>query len=315
MSQPVPRLACLAAACVAGVAVYGAVLAQDKPVDAGAGAAKSAAPVAERISSDPKVDAKRNRAYPQWQIHDEKRPKPPVITPPTPSAQDAAGTPPSDAVILFDGKDLSKWTAGGKEAPWKVENGYMEAAGSNIQTKEPIGDCHLHVEFATPAKVDGKSQGRGNSGVLLGNGIYEVQVLDSYDNPTYADGQAAAVYGQNPPMANASRPPGQWQQFDILWRGPRFDKDGKLVRPARVTVMHNGLFVQDNWVLTGGSGHHAQPAYKKHPEKMPLALQFHQNTTRFRNLWYRPLPEEGFATAIESGQDISKEAVEKAEAK
>ena len=211
MSQPPlfsTRLTLFAAVCVAGVAVYGTVLAQEKPADAAPKNAP-AAHVAERVSSDPKVDAKKNRAYTQWEIHDEKRPKPAVITPPTPSTQDAPGTPPSDAVILFDGKDLSKWTAGGgKEAPWKVENGYMEAAKASIQTKEPIGDCHLHIEFATPEKVDGKSQGRGNSGVLLGNGIYEVQVLDSFDNPTYADGQAAAVYGQNPPMVNASRGPG-----------------------------------------------------------------------------------------------------------
>ena len=314
MAKPATPFACLAAACIGGVALYGTVVAQEKATDAGA--SKGAASVAERVSSDPKVDAKKNRAYAQWEIHDEKRPKPPIITPPAPSTQDAAGTPPSDAVILFDGKDLSKWTAGGgKEAPWKVENGYMEAATSNIQTREPIGDCHLHIEFATPAKVEGKSQGRGNSGVLLMNGIYEVQVLDSYDNPTYADGQAAAIYGQNPPMVNASRGPGQWQQYDILWRGPRFDQDGKLTRPARVTVMHNGVYVQDNWTLTGGSSHHTQPAYKKHPEKLPLGLQFHQNTTRFRNLWYRPLPEEGFPNVIESGEAQPQASKAEAEAK
>lgn len=259
-----------------------------------------AAPPAERATADPKVDPHVDRAYPAWQIHDMKRPKPPIVTPGTWSTQDAPGKPPSDAVILFDGKDLSKWSAvGGKDAPWKVEDGYMEAAGATIETREPIGDCQLHIEFATPNPPKGSDQGRGNSGILLMGGQYEVQVLDSYENTTYADGQAAAVYGQNPPMVNASRPPAQWQQYDILWRGPRFDKDGKLLRPASVTVMHNGVYVQDHWVLTGPTGHHVEPPYHKHPEKMPLQLQFHGNPTRYRNLWYRALPDEGYATIIE----------------
>ena len=270
--------ACLLAAGLAAVSVNGLVRA---------------------AGSDEKIDPKKNRVYPQWEIHDMKRPTPPVVKPGTPSTQEKPGDPPSDAVVLFDGKDLSRWTAGGKEAPWKLEDGAMVADKASIETKDPIGDCQLHVEFATPTPPKGESQGRGNSGVLLMGGRYEIQVLDSYDNVTYADGQAAAVYGQNPPMVNVSRPPGQWQVYDILWRGPRFDKDGKVTRPAHVTVMHNGVYVQDCFHLVGGTGHHVQPPYSAHPEKLPLQLQFHGNPTKFRNLWYRPLPDEGFASISE----------------
>jgi hypothetical protein len=251
-------------------------------------------------TADQKVDPKKNRVYPQWEIHDMKRPVPPVIAPPEPSTQEKPGTPPSDAVVLFDGRDLSHWTAGrGQPAPWKLEDGAMVADKAGIETKEPIGDCQLHVEWATPKEVKGESQGRGNSGVLLMGGRYEIQVLDSYDNRTYADGQAGAVYGQNPPMVNPARPPGQWQTYDILWRGPRWDKDGKLARPARVTILYNGVYVQDCYHLSGPTGHHVQPEYSKHAEKLPLQLQFHGNPTRFRNIWYRPLPPEGVASMAE----------------
>src|SRR6266852_4748219 len=175
----------------------------------------------------------------KWKIHDPDRPLPPVIEPGTASTQDAPGRPPSDAVVLFDGKDLSKWAhKDGSAAKWKVENGY-------IYTREAFGDCQLHVEFAEPVPPKGESQERGNSGVFL-MGLYEIQVLDSYENKTYADGQAASVYGQYPPLVNASRAPGQWQSYDIVFRGPRFAKDGKLLGPARVTVLHDGVLVQDN---------------------------------------------------------------------
>lgn len=226
-----------------------------------------------------------------WKIHDMKRPLPPVVDPGTASTQDAPGRPPSDAVVLFDGKDLSKWVhEGGAPAKWKVEDSYAEVVHGtgNIFTKQSFGDCQLHVEFAEPAPGKGESQERGNSGVFL-MGLYEIQVLDSYENRTYADGQASAVYGQYPPLVNASRPPGQWQSYDILFHGPRFDKDGKVLRPARVTVLHNGVLVQDNVVLSGRTEHGERPPYKVHPEKLPLGLQDHEAAVRYRNIWIREL--------------------------
>jgi len=227
----------------------------------------------------------------RWKIHDTDRPVPPVINAGTPSTQDSPGRPPSDAVVLFDGKDLSHWShKDGSPAKWKVEQGYAEvvAKTGNIYTREAFGDCELHVEFAEPVPPKGESQERGNSGVFL-MGLYEIQVLDSYENKTYADGQAASVYGQYPPLVNASRPPGQWQSYDILFHGPRFDKDGKLLRPARVTVLHNGVLVQDNVELTGPTAHKARPPYSPQPEKLPLALQDHGNSVRYRNIWIREL--------------------------
>jgi len=227
----------------------------------------------------------------KWEIHDRNRPVPPVIDPGTASTQDAAGRPPSDAVVLFDGKDLSKWAAkDGGEAKWKVENGYFEVVPKTgeIHTREAFGDCQLHVEFAEPSPAKGEDQDRGNSGVFL-QGLYETQVLDSYQSKTYADGQAAAIYGQYPPQVNASRPPGQWQTYDIIFHGPRFDASGKLMRPARETVFHNGVLVQDNVELTGPTGHHVRPPYKPGPDKLPLALQDHNHPVRYRNIWIRDL--------------------------
>lgn len=227
----------------------------------------------------------------KWKIHDPARPLPPVIDPGTPSTQDSPGRAPSDAVVLFDGKDLSKWAhKDGSAAKWKVENGYAEVVAKTgyIYTREAFGDCQLHVEFAEPVPPKGESQERGNSGVFL-MGLYEIQVLDSYENKTYADGQAAAVYGQYPPLVNASRQPGQWQSYDIVFHGPRFAKDGKLLRPARVTVFHDGVLVQDNVGLTGPTAHGERPPYKAHPEKLPLGLQDHDNPVRYRNIWIREL--------------------------
>jgi hypothetical protein len=227
----------------------------------------------------------------RWKIHDMNRPLPSVVDPGTPSTQDAPGRPPSDAVVLFDGKDLSKWEhKGGSPAKWKVENGYAEVVPDtgNIFSKQTFGDCQLHVEFAEPVPTKGESQERGNSGVFL-MGLYEIQVLDSYENKTYADGQAAAVYGQYPPLVNASRPPGQWQTYDVLFHGPRFDKAGKLLRPARVTVLHNGVLVQDSVTPTGPTAHQQRPPYKAHPEKLSLGLQDHDAPVRYRNIWIREL--------------------------
>jgi len=231
----------------------------------------------------------------RWTIHDTSRPRPPIITPGTASTQDKAGAPPSDAIVLFDGTDLSKWeTAKGLPAKWKVENGYMEvvAKSGQIQTKDSFGDCQLHVEWAAPDPPRGQDQDRGNSGIFL-MGQFEIQVLDSYQNITYADGQASAVYGQYPPLVNVSRPPGQWQTYDIVFHGPRFDKDGKLLRPARVTVFHNGVLTQDNVEPTGPTAHKARPPYKAGPEKLPLSLQDHDHPVRYRNIWIRELSAGG----------------------
>jgi hypothetical protein len=227
----------------------------------------------------------------KWKIHDMNRPVPPVVTPGTASTQDSPGRPPSDATVLFDGSDLSKWQhKDGTPAKWKVENGYAEVAPKTgyIYTKQAFGDCQLHVEFREPTPPHGDSQERGNSGVFL-MGLYEVQVLDSYENKTYADGQASAVYGQYPPQVNTSRPPGQWQWYDIVFHGPRFDASGKLLRPARETVFHNGVLVQDNVELSGPTEHGERPPYKPTPEKLPLALQDHGDPVRFRNIWIREL--------------------------
>ncbi len=230
-----------------------------------------------------------------WQIHDRNRPQPPVVTPGTAGAQDEAPRPPSDAIALFNGKDLWNWeSVKGGPAQWKVGNGYFEVAAKtgNIRTKQAFGDCQLHVEWAAPNPPRGEDQDRGNSGVYL-MGLYEVQVLDSYNAKTYPDGQAAAIYGQYPPLVNATRPPGQWQTYDIIFHGPRFDKDGKLLRPARVSVLHNGVLVQDNVTLTGPTEHKQRPPYRPHPKKLPLMLQDHSHPVRFRNIWIRELPEAG----------------------
>jgi hypothetical protein len=227
-------------------------------------------------------------------VHDESRPHPKDVTPGTPSTPEQPGKPPSDAIVLFDGKDLSQWQgAKGGEAKWKVENGELVVAGKSgdIVTKEPFGDCQLHVEWAAPTPPSGTSQGRGNSGVKI-MGRYEVQVLDSYHADTYADGQAGALYGQYPPLVNATRPPGQWQVYDIVFHAPRFSADGKVQKPATATVLLNGVLVQDHAELKGTTAHNSPGVYKQHADKEPLLLQDHGNPVRFRNIWIRPLTDE-----------------------
>jgi hypothetical protein len=227
---------------------------------------------------------------PRWRAHDLKRPKPKIITPP---AQYLPLKPPSDAVILYDGTDLSKWEGmDGEETEWINGDGYFECVrGSGyIRSKQAFGDIQLHVEWMAPLPVKGRSQGRGNSGVFL-MGLYEVQVLDSYDNITYADGQAAAVYGQYPPLVNAARPPGEWQAYDIVFHRPHFNNLGMLVKPARMTVFHNGVLVQNNVELWGGTEWQKYKPYRLHPDKLPISLQDHGNPVRFRNIWVRELPE------------------------
>jgi hypothetical protein len=209
-------------------------------------------------------------------------PEPPLVTPGG-SSDSALRLPPSDATVLFDGTNLDAWVGGDR---WEIKDGYAITRQTDIFTKQTFGDCQLHIEFATPEKIEGEGQGRGNSGVYFMD-QYEVQVLDSWNNPTYFDGQAASVYKQSPPIVNASREPGQWQEYDIVFTAPRFNEDGSLQSPAYLTVFHNGVLVQNHFALTGQTLWHAPPVYAAHPEKMPIKLQFHGNETRFRNIWVR----------------------------
>ena len=237
-----------------------------------------------------------------WAVHDMNRPQPPHVTPGTFSTPEQPGKPPSDAVVLFDGTPatLTKWEAD-KNPPeptkWVVKDGTLQCVpGSGyIRTKEEFGDCQLHVEWSAPIKVEGNSQGRGNSGVFL-MGQTEVQVLDNYNNPTYPDGTAGSVYGVNPPYANALHAPGQWQVYDIIFRRPIF-KDGKLLDSGSYTVMLNGVVIQDATPLEGGGGHQARSHDRPMPDKGPLKLQDHGNPVRYRNIWYRQLP----ARAVDGG--------------
>lgn len=204
-------------------------------------------------------------------------PEPPKVTP-----ADGQG-PPSDAIVLFDGDDMEAWVHGEK---WKLKDGIATASGGGIHTKQAFGDCQIHLEFATPEKVEGEGQGRGNSGVYI-MGRYEVQILDSFDNETYFDGQCGAIYKQQPPMVNASRGPGQWQTFDIFFTAPKFHADGSLKKPAYLTVVHNGVLIHYHVELSGGTSWSEPPRYSAHPEKEALHLQFHGNPVRFRNIWVR----------------------------
>ena len=233
---------------------------------------------------------------PNWLDHDRNRPQPPVVAPATASAQEQAGKPPSDATVLFDGKDLSQWVSmDGSPTKWITRDGYMECVkGSGyIRTLQNFGDCQLHVEWATPVPGQGEGQGRGNSGVFLGLDRYEIQVLDSFENKTYADGGAGAIYGQYPPLANVSHPPGQWQTYDIVYTAPRFDAEGKLLSPARETVFQNGVLIQNNVQLTGPTSWLERAPYQAHSEKQPICLQDHGNPVRFRNIWVRELGKPG----------------------
>jgi len=226
----------------------------------------------------------------RWAVHDMNRPQPPIVAPARQSGQ-----PPSNAIVLFDGKDLSQWVSGkgGGLAKWKVENGYMEVVkkSGSIRTKQAFGGCQLHVEWASPAKPSGSGQNRGNSGIYLMS-RYEVQILDSYNNKTYPDGQAASLYGQYPPLVNACRKPGEWQSYDIIFHRPKFDKDGRVICPARLTMLHNGIVVQDNVKILGATAHKRRPRYHLHGDKLPITLQDHGDPVRYRNIWLVELPEK-----------------------
>ncbi|MFN0080695.1 MAG: DUF1080 domain-containing protein [Prosthecobacter sp.] len=237
-----------------------------------------------------------------WAIHDMNRPQPMRVEPGTFSSQEKPGTPPSDAIILFGGKaeEIEKWISdkNGEPTKWVVKESVLQCVpGSGyVRTKEEFADCQLHIEWSAPSKVEGNSQGRGNSGVFL-MGQVEVQVLDNYNNPSYPDGMASSIYGINPPMANPLRAPGEWQSYDIIFRRPIF-KDGKELDPGYITVFVNGVLTQDHTPLEGGGGHMKRSKPKAFPDQGPLKLQDHGNPVRYRNIWYRPLPKR----AIEGGE-------------
>lgn len=225
------------------------------------------------LQEKPGYDDTPQLPHQKWKVHDKERPYP------TPVKTDAV---PSDAVVLFDGKNLDKWKGGN----WKIVDGAMEVSGGDIETVDSFGDCQLHLEWRTP-DAGGAGQGRGNSGVFL-MGRYEIQVLDSFENPSYADGSAGAIYGQHPPLVNASRKPGEWQSFDILFTSPRFKND-KLESPAYVTVIHNGVVIHNHAPILGRTAHRAVATYEPHGPAGPIRLQDHGDPVRYRNLWVRPL--------------------------
>lgn len=215
--------------------------------------------------------------------HDPDRPLPREVTPGTPSISDTPGTAPSDAIVLFDGKNTEKW----KPNKWKLEAGVLTAAEGDIETLDSFGDCQLHLEWSAPNPPHGSQMDRGNSGVFMMS-RYEIQISDSFTEKIYADGSAASVYGETPPMVNATRPPGQWQVYDIIFKAPVF-KDGKLASPAKLTMFHNGLLVHLDTEIHGPVAWRTIAAYQPHPDKQPLKLQYHGNPVRFRNIWIRPL--------------------------
>jgi hypothetical protein len=224
-----------------------------------------------------------------WRVHDVNRPAPALVTPGA-----APGAAPSDAIVLFDGKDLSKWAQRGPngesvDSKWPVRDGYFEtgAKTGSMFTRDSFGDVQLHVEWAAPPVASGTSQGRGNSGVIL-MGRYEVQVLDMFDNRTYADGGAASLYGQWPPLVSAPRRPGEWQAYDIVFEAPKFEGD-KVVKPAAATVFWNGVLAHNRKELVGPTAHRSEPKYVPHAPELPLTLQDHSNPVRYRNIWIRRL--------------------------
>jgi Domain of Unknown Function (DUF1080) len=224
----------------------------------------------------------------KWHVHDPARPQPPIVTPGASFSENAA--PPSDAIVLFDGKDLSQWVDKKTGGPvfWTVENGVAVSAKGDIQTTNQFGDIQLHLEFKEPTPPNGDGQGRGNSGVFF-MGLYEVQVLDCYENKTYADGATGGIYGQHPALANACRPPGEWETYDILFNPPHFDADGKLISPGYLTVFLNGVAVQNHQAIRGETNWRVPGEYKTHASAGPLALQYHNNSVSFRNIWVRPV--------------------------
>ena len=226
-----------------------------------------------------------------WKVHDPNRPYPGVVTPGPLNSEEIVSHPPSDATVLFDGTDFSNWVGRDGEVGWNFVDGVMEVTRTgDIESRAHFGSCQLHIEWCSPREVSGDSQGRGNSGVFMMS-TYEIQVLDCYDNPTYADGHAGAVYGQFPPMANPCRKPGEWQTYEIIFIAPRFE-GAKVITPAYLTLFHNGIVVHHHTELLGKTGHKTMPSYEPHPPKGPIRLQDHRDNVRYRNIWVREIPDE-----------------------
>ncbi len=228
-----------------------------------------------------------------WAQQELPPPEDTEVWDPEPTVVDPGGhhAPPSDAIVLFDGSDLSAWEGRDGAAAWSVKDGaFTVSPGTgSIVTKQAFGDVQLHVEWRTPTEIVSESQGRGNSGVFL-MGLYEVQVLDSWENRTYSNGQAASIYKQHIPLVNASRGPGEWQTYDIIFSRPRFAADGSVTEPARMTVLHNGVLVQNHVPLDGPTVFRGPPSYEAHADALPLMLQDHRNLVSYRNIWVRELP-------------------------
>jgi hypothetical protein len=223
----------------------------------------------------------------QWHVHDPARPQPPVVTPGSFSEK---ATPPADAIILFAGKDLSQWTdKSGNPAPWTVQDGVAVSAKGDIVTTNKFGDIQLHLEFREPVPPKESGQGRGNSGVFF-MGQYEIQILDCYNNKTYADGATAGIYGQHPALVNVCRPPGEWQTYDIIFNVPHFGTNGEVLSPGYVTVFHNGVVTQNHQAIRGATNWRTPGKYTPHGPTGPIALQYHNNSVSFRNIWVRPVP-------------------------
>ncbi len=226
-----------------------------------------------------------------WEVNDISRPWPPSATPKPWEELEQGAKPPSGAKILFDGSSLDAWVV---PQPWILDKGILQVRPVNpsLTSKEPFGSCHLHLEWRTPPESTKKSgQDRGNSGVFLMS-TYEIQVLDTYENKTYPDGMAAALYGMKPPDVNALRPTGEWQCYDIWFKRPAYDDSGKMTSPACVTVMVNGVIVQKNVPFSGPSSHKKRTPYQKHADALPLTLQNHREVVEFRNIWIQPLPDD-----------------------
>ena len=216
-----------------------------------------------------------------FHVHDPDRPLPPTVTPAKEAFEGAQA--PSDAIVLFDGKDLDQW----ERSSWKLVDGAMEATAGDLASKEAFGSCQLHLEFRVPDPPVGRQMNRGNSGVFFMS-LYELQIFDSYTEKIYPDGQCAAVYGETPPSANACRKPGKWQTYDVVFEAPVFEKV-ELRTPAYITVIHNGILVQHHTEIHGPCAYRTIAPYKTHAEKMPLSLQAHGNPVQFRNIWIRGL--------------------------
>ena len=195
------------------------------------------------------------------------------------------GGPPADAIVLFDGTDLSAWENGEN---WIVKDGVAIVGKGAIRTKQGFGDCQLHLEWSAPTEIQGSGQGRGNSEIFLMD-TYEIQILDSYDNKSYFDGQAGAIYKQTPPMVNATRKPGEWNTYDIIFKAPRFNEHRSLESPACMTALHNGVLILNHFELLGDTPYHHAPEYKKHADRLPIQIQDHGNPVRFRNIWIREI--------------------------